>query len=246
MSFGVQLILGIIFAVVYIYYVNKGNEKRQTELMNKRNREKELEKYAKMEFNLLKVTSCTSEWISELKIQNETNVTLSYVPKKYIYTSATVGGITTGGVDTVGGYNNVSKGYNSGKCKLTYFDKEIESIQLPDSLYQIALGAPIHEYLNDKKQIAVVEGQKMGNIMIELRRKGYDIHTANGFAMYQEARNQCLPTYEKCVQIIDFLNSLVNLQYSTGTSAYVCPTCGCPIAFKATKCDSCGQDIVWQ
>ena len=36
-------------------------------------------------------------------------ISIEYIPEKYIYTRATVGGITTGGISKVGGYDEVNK-----------------------------------------------------------------------------------------------------------------------------------------
>ena len=67
-----------------------------------------------------------------IKILDDRNYTISYKPEEYIFTSVTVGGITTGGVDKIGGYNYISGSTKTGKYQLWYIDKLIRSIQLCD------------------------------------------------------------------------------------------------------------------
>ena len=132
-----------------------------------------------------------------LSIIDDTITPMSYNPEKYIYTSATVGGITTGGIDKVGGNYVSGKKVDSGKCELKYFGQKIQRIQLTDELYKEAQKTAIKKYLNDEKQI-VVEGE-CGNIIATSQILG--IHSMET----QRGLYKGYPTREKCQEIIDWI-----------------------------------------
>ena len=98
-----------------------------------------------------------SENIREfVTLEKEKDDYLGKTEKKVIYTSATVGGITTGGFDTVGGKTTVIRGGDTGKYKLTYSGGLINKIKLSNDLYAQAMNSPIKNYLDSKEKAIIV------------------------------------------------------------------------------------------
>jgi len=162
-------------------------------------------------------------------------------PKEYIYTGVTVGGITTGSVSEVGGYRYIAGSQKTEKCIVTFFDSGIISrIQLTDELFQQAKNSKIAKYLDeDKKQIVVYGTYTPSQSLNHLKSSG-DI---NLYTTQREIEaSAAIPEYKKCIAIKDWVAGID----SSADTQYKCPTCGYPITFGATKCNSCGQDIVWQ
>ena len=92
-----------------------------------------------------------------IKILDDRDYKISYKPEEYIFTSVTVGGITTGGVDKIGGYNYISGSTKTGKYQLWYIDKLVRNIRLSDELFEQAKESLIAEYLNmTTKEIVVI------------------------------------------------------------------------------------------
>lgn len=122
-----------------------------------------------------------------------------YNPEKYIYSSATVGGITTGGVSKIGGDYTKGKEIDSEKRKLKYFGQEVKRIQLSGELLKKATQTKIKEYLNEENQIVVVSENNAGAVVMAARIAG-ERSLATQYAMYAG-----YPSQEKCREIIDWL-----------------------------------------
>lgn len=159
----VEIVVAI-WASVWCHIKDKEHEAEQ--IMKKALLEKELKQYATFSNGVLKLTKCSPQFSNALQISKVMYTPMSYNPARYIYTSATVGGITTGGVDKVGGnYVRSGKKVDSGKNKLLYWGQKVKQIQLTDELYKKAQMSKIKKYLNDNKQI-VVEGEAGGGLEV--------------------------------------------------------------------------------
>ena len=134
-----------------------------------------------------------------IKILDDRNYTISYKPEEYIFTSVTVGGITTGGVDKIGGYNYISGSTKTGKYQLWYIDKLIRSIQLSDELFEQAKESLIAEYLNmATKEIVVISSVALSYTTQMLLNTG---HTDYAFDNMTKESKAGYPTYEKCIKL---------------------------------------------
>lgn len=98
-------------------------------------------------YEILSIKNLTPQFAGSFTIEKVMLTPMSYNPEKYIYTSATVGGITTGGIDKIGGNYVSGKKVDSGKCELKYFGQKIQRIQLSDKLYKEAQKTAINKYL---------------------------------------------------------------------------------------------------
>lgn len=96
-------------------------------------------------------------------LKNYVSTRVGYTPEKLIFTSATVGGVTTGGVDKVGGYGTEQKSTDRYNVFFTYVSSEkdelkeveVKKIALSDELLEQAKKSNIKKYLNGNKIIIV-------------------------------------------------------------------------------------------
>lgn len=201
----IGLIVAIGSAIVAVEMANEENEQRARKMAELKeelkqyasfSREHDFSKYTSYE--TLSIKKQTSQFADSFTIEKVMLTPMSYNPEKYIFTSATVGGITTGGIDKVGGNYVSGKKVDSGKCELKYFGQKIQRIQLTDKLYKEAKKSAIKKYLNDKKQI-VVENETDGSAVISAQLFG--IHSLTT----QEMLHKGYPSREKCKEIIAWI-----------------------------------------
>lgn len=136
----------------------------------------------------------------------------SEVPAKLVYTGATVGGITTGGVHLSGGYTSVANGIKSGKCVLLYswYDGqevqtgEVETIAVSDGSNDNYNGLKISKYVR-KGKIIVVDNKaktKMAGLLVHLNMSTKSATTLN---MHEDAVIEDYPSEEKCLEIVSWI-----------------------------------------
>lgn len=140
-----------------------------------------------------------------LRIEEHVNTVTVHKPTEYIYTSATVGGITTGGVTKTGGYDYLASTGKSGKYILVYGDNTpISKIQLSDKLYREALGSDIKEYINDEKQIVLIKPYTPYGLEADAL-KAMITDGKMSLASDMLANRADYPSYEKCTRILNWL-----------------------------------------
>lgn len=157
--------------------------------------------------NILIIRKQFSGIINVLKIEDHVNTVTAHKPTEYIYTSATVGGITTGGVTKTGRYDYLVSTGKSGKCLLVYgADHPVMKIQLSDELYQKALKSDIKEYLNNEKQIVVVKPYTPYGLEADALKA---MVTSGRISLASDmlANRADYPTRDKCTRILNWLCS---------------------------------------
>lgn len=138
-----------------------------------------------------------------LAIKDDKNYFISYKPEKYIYTSATVGGITTGGVTKTGGYNYISGSQKSGKYQILYYDDLVSRIALTEELFLQAKESPIAKYLDEStKEIVVIQPIQTSLVTKSLLASG-NINAAMNLGMKESKEGY--PSYEKCTAILNWI-----------------------------------------
>lgn len=200
-------ILVYLCVLVWIFGTLIYKFKKETKEIKEKNAQKlEAEEYGKLSDDyVLHLKKRGAKWTDFLKIHDEKNYIIDYELKRYIFTSATVGGITTGGVDTVGGYNYVSGSVDSDKCTLQFWENKIEVIQLTDALYQKAQKSEIKSYLNEKKQIVVEDKDASLRALGGVSMLGSVLNTPAGALLLQNAEKNGYPTRKKCIEILNWL-----------------------------------------
>lgn len=132
------------------------------------------------------------------------------VPKKYIYTSATVGGITTGGITEVGGYTDITK-YSSHTFELrlkevrktpdnkdAVYTRLIKKIELSSDLLKIAKKSKIAQYIKGDCIVVIEDVDLPTGIMdmpVNTALHAYDVQTSKGY-----------PSMKKCIDIIEWIS----------------------------------------
>lgn len=154
-------------------------------------------------------------WKKFIKVRKVKNFYLGYEPEKLHFGSATVGGVTSGGFYTTGGYNKVVASSNSGKCELEFtgdaniLNKTIRVIRLSDELYAEAQKADIAKYLNPTtKSIEmfdkVIRTKGEVDVLINNAMKLVNgVPLTSGMAI-DDTRG--FPTYQKCKEILDWMS----------------------------------------
>lgn len=133
------------------------------------------------------------------------------VPKKYIYTSATVGGVTTGGITEVGGYTDVTK-YSSHAFELrlkevkktadgkeAIYTKVIKKIELTSNLLKVAKKSKISQYIKDDCIVVIEDvdiSAGISNTPTNTALHLYDVQTSKGY-----------PSMKKCIDIIEWISN---------------------------------------
>ena len=156
-------------------------------------------------------------WKKFIKIKQAKNLLLGYEPTKIHYGSATVGGVTTGGFYTTGGYNKIVSSDNSGKYELMFgnmetssegYTKPIARIMLTDKLYREAENSSIAKYLNAESRSIEMHSK----VFYSEEDKEILLKKANQLATGAPLTSgmsldytQHLPTYEKCKDILDWI-----------------------------------------
>lgn len=154
-------------------------------------------------------------WKKFIKIRKVKNSYLGYEPEKLHFGSATVGGVTSGGFYTTGGYNKVVASSDSGKCELEFtgdanmLNKTIRVIKLSNELYEEAQKANIAKYLNPTtKSIEMFDKVirtkgEVDALINNAMKLATGVPLTSGMAI-DDTRG--FPTYQKCKEILDWMS----------------------------------------
>lgn len=204
--------LVVLAVVVLLCVVLKAAEDGEQILQQRRQLREELKQYAHIEkqydidkigsYKVLVLNQQMPQFADAFFIEKDIITPMHYNPEKYIYTSATVGGITTGGIDKVGGNYVEGKAVDSGRCILKYWGEKVQRIQLNDELFKKAQNSIIEKYLNDKMQI-VVEDEPNTTIKAAavLAAQATGLHSW----VTQDLMHDGYPSEQKCREIISWI-----------------------------------------
>ena len=156
-----------------------------------------------------------------------------FTPEKLVYTSATVGGITTGGIDKVGGSFTSVKA-NTDKYRLVYryvghegcinksYNGYIKKIKLSKAIAKKVSGTPMEKLYDDGYIIVESDPSPKWEQLKTTCVKLYGT-SKDGISEYsniQEAeRVDTLPTIEKCQLILNWICGLTCANMDTTTGA---------------------------
>lgn len=140
-----------------------------------------------------------------IKIKKDHNYTIGYKPETLHIGAASVGGVTTGGSYTTGGYNYVSGVSKSGYYNLEYDGHMITKIKLTSEQFDMAKKSVIvAPYLNEKERQIDVHApvqppseMEVKMMLNSLERTGYVGNAGNAKEGY--------PSKRKCEQILAWL-----------------------------------------
>ena len=194
---GVIIVL-VFFALWCIYLINtriipEADKKRMEKL-------KDIAKYNESG-SCLDVYERSTRLRSAFTISADRNITFAETPDKYIYRSATVGGVTTGGIEKQEGYSYVADASKTGKYSLYYNGRHVKKIYLTKKLLEEAKASAVSKYLNGNF-IQVVEDVAWTDTAVKLMENG---NLKMGIDAQMRASKAGFPTYEKCVEIKEWL-----------------------------------------
>lgn len=196
-----MVIAVIIFFAVMCWYAYNAGVKPLIEA----NAEKKTESYISYNnySNTLDLKKRGAPIAKAVKIAADKDYTTSYKPEEYVYTGATVGGVTTGGIHKQGGYEYISGEAKTGKYQLQYNGQYISKIQLTDELFREAKNSRIKNYLDySKKQILMNEEVKASDTVRFAMNSG---NMTAARDMYMREMKAGFPTYEKAKSILDWI-----------------------------------------
>lgn len=147
-------------------------------------------------------------------IKNSTDDTIIKVPEKIHVGAVTVGGVTTGGTYKTGGYNEVKSSRN-GSYELHYEGYCVSRIELSYDLLEKAKKSSIGKYLCDVEGIlgdANYTDRQINRTLYDLDEYyimviDYVPATMNQYNELKSGiyRKYGYPSYEKCMEIIDWI-----------------------------------------
>lgn len=156
-------------------------------------------------------------WNKFIKIKQAKNLQLGYETTKVHFGFATVGGVTTGGFYTTGGYNKIVSSTNSGKYELMFGNNETSSeghtepivrIILTEKLYKEAENSAVAKYLNASSRSVEMHNKVYYSevdkeiLMNKVNKLVAGAPLTSGMSLdYTEG----LPTYEKCKEVLDWI-----------------------------------------
>ena len=132
-----------------------------------------------------------------------------YQEEKLIYTSATVGGVTTGGVDKVVGIQSEAVKTNKFELVYEYATKDtikkgfVEKITLTDELLKQAQKSNIAKYIKGNDILVVDELVESTDVIRGYLKIG---HTASAANVMNEDKLRTMPTLDKCKAIVNWVS----------------------------------------
>lgn len=157
--------------------------------------------------NILTLNGRGAQLNSCIVMKEHKRYDISHKDDEYIYTGATSGGITMGGVTKFEGYDYISKISKTNRYELNYYGKSIFKIRLSSDLLSQAKVSPIKEYLDNGTEIIVVDPKKFNNMgfnqrdLVQLMRTNRSMYLSITGRMMEPG----YPEYEKCKKIYDWI-----------------------------------------
>lgn len=212
---GTIMLVGIIFAIILVI---SSDNKDKNKLKAAHEKTKNILEFDE-KTGVITIKQRNKDIAKQFNFENYVSTRHGYAQEKIIYTSATVGGVTTGGFDKVGGYGTEKKKTDKYNLIYQYVDSETNStkkicvtkIKLSDELAKKAQNSKVKEYLNAKGNSIIVitelqSSEKEKQAYVNLHRisgGGYTTHLAN---LEEDDKIRTLPTLKKCSDIISWIS----------------------------------------
>lgn len=163
-------------------------------------------------YSLIVPGSYRVEGAPSISIHSSSATLFTYTPDKTIFTSATVGGITTGGFDTIkGGYSASSsrsgKGYLA--LKLLSDDFTIMRCKIPADVCKVFRRDPLMSMCDSDGEIKVFQESSLANTYrTAMFAPGNDVYrTMSALSLAQDEERLSLST---CSKIVDLVAKIIN------------------------------------
>ena len=206
----------VIFLIVGFIISEPINKKKHSDFMEVQEALKDCMQYNPKE-QTLTVKSLSPYFKKSLFTKAYMEDNYGYKKEKYVYTGASVGGVTMGGVHKTGG--NYIEAVKTSKVQLmfyscdpakksTLYDKNIvRKIRLSsDDLIKKAQESPISKYLKNDCIIVEkeIDNKRLNSALLTAAQVG-NMNMAGNFN--ECAKTETMPTKEKCDAIIEWLST---------------------------------------
>lgn len=221
----------IIFFGGFILYVLWSNKKEKT-MAQKIKIANELFTYdiGRKSITLKKLDPRIKEFV---KIEAERDLMVNYTPDKTIYTSVTVGGVTTGGFDTIKGGYSLSSGAKTGKYYLSYKYAQILNNEPMSDIICFAI-------LSDDVFQAAMEDYHLKSLVAsDNAKKFYNISDKNVLDLSSLTIRQA----EVALNLFSGSNFGDRIMLDNAEIGYqqsFCSQCGSRLASNGSFCSNCG------
>lgn len=207
------LVLFIFGFIIFLFVSVFSESAKNIKEFSNNNTKNALSAFAKYESkdSVLHIYKTGPELEKAFKIVADKNIAVSHKPEEYVYTSASAGGFTVGGVDKYEAYDYVSAQWKSGKYTLEYAGETVRKITLTSDLYKDAEASSIKKYLDGINSILVMDNRNISSTNQQLIQNSLmsgGLTSANMAKVYNLSK-ESYPTYEKCNQIIEWLSKRI-------------------------------------
>ena len=182
-----------------------GLGKRLIAKMKYRSDVRKTQKYVSFYNDTLKVYQRTEKFKNILGMIEHKSSRMAHKDAEYIYTSVTVGGVTTGGVSKIGDYDYFTAEKNSGRWELWYDGHMVKQIELTDELARQAKNSSLISGYISGNTIYVVNPNAKPTLSnsdwLELNRR----NSIMGMNILLDDNDKQYPRLEKCNAIVRWL-----------------------------------------
>lgn len=210
----------MVFLVLWCTYVVLEDNKKKASLKEIQERTQDSLKYDP-ETGKITLTERNKSYAKMFDLERYITTHHGYSQEKLLFTSATVGGITTGGVDKIGGYGTEQKKTDRYNLVYKYVDPMdnsskkgiVKEIVLSEELLEEAIHSDIRVYLNEDRIIVVSplvssEKEKRG-IVNQYRISGgnSDSYVAAMANIEENDKIRTMPTFQKSIAILKWISN---------------------------------------
>lgn len=167
-----------------------------------------------------------------LSVDADRDLLVGYTPDKVLYTSATVGGVTTGGFDTIKGGYSFSQGEKKGTYSLEYkYATHTAEGYLPGAIWSIKLSPALFQEAkaNDRLKRYLPSKEEKS------RTKAVDFATDSALVLQGRSKSS-----GDCEYIIDWLCG-TERENGGNKEPFVCEACGKAFTGWYQECPNCHE-----
>ena len=215
---GTMTFIGVFAWILFVTFSDKKDKDKLKELNKKTSHALKFDP----ETGVITLTERNQTYAKMFDFERYVSKRHSYSQEKLIFTSATVGGVTTGGVDKVGGYDTEQKKTDRYNLVYKYVDPKdnsskkgiVKEIELSDDLLEEAIHSEVKVYLNGNRIVVVTplvssDKEKQGIVNMYRVCSGKEDEYVAAMANVEENdKIRTMPTLKKSSTILKWISNL--------------------------------------